>query len=308
MLPELDCDISDEYERREDPTSPPPRQLSWSRAGRRPCHHRGVPGAPPGGAASREWDAASYHRVSAPQYSWGERVLDGLDLRGDETAVDIGCGTGRLTAALLERLPRGSVLAIDRSTAMAATARSHLAGRGRAAVVVADALDLPVVDHADLVFSTATFHWVLDHERLFSGIHRALRPGGRLVAQCGGGPNLARIHARADALLAGAPFAAAALPWTRPWEFADAATTAARLHAAGFEEVDTEVVEAPTALPGRAEYAEFLRTVVLRPYLATLPDAPLGEAFVSRMADAGAGDDPPWSLDYWRLNLRARRP
>jgi hypothetical protein len=143
------------------------------------------------GAPSAEWDASAYHRVSDPQVRWGREVLRAIDeespLRGGETAIDAGCGTGRLTAELLDRLPAGRVFAVDRSPSMLAEARRTLLPRyaGRVSFVEADLLELPFERTADLVFSTATFHWVSDHPALFARIHRALAPGGRLVAAAG---------------------------------------------------------------------------------------------------------------------------
>src|SRR5258708_35623699 len=81
------------------------------------------------GAMSNEWDAEAYDRLSDPQYRWGKKVLDRIDLRGDETAIDAGCGTGRLTSVLLERLPRGRVIAIDGSQNMLNEAASRLVPR-----------------------------------------------------------------------------------------------------------------------------------------------------------------------------------
>ncbi|MFL5957235.1 MAG: class I SAM-dependent methyltransferase, partial [Solirubrobacterales bacterium] len=74
----------------------------------------------------REWDATTYDRVSTPQLEWGLRVLDRLPLRGDERVLDAGCGSGRVTARLAERLPRGHVVAVDASAAMVARAREAL--------------------------------------------------------------------------------------------------------------------------------------------------------------------------------------
>src|SRR5689334_20601724 len=73
-----------------------------------------------------EWNAASYHKVSAPQTSWGQKVLNRLHVNGDERAIDAGCGSGRLTAELMERLPAGRLIAIDRSWNMLMTARANL--------------------------------------------------------------------------------------------------------------------------------------------------------------------------------------
>src|SRR5215212_4757515 len=147
------------------------------------------------GRRSTEWDAASYHRLSAPQFSWGSQVLDRLRLNGDETIIDAGCGTGRLTAGLLERLPRGRVVAVDLSQNMLEEARSHLSPPfgGRVEFARADLAGLPFESAFDGVFSTAAFRWVPDHPRLFRSLYRSLKPGGWLDAQCGGANNIARL-------------------------------------------------------------------------------------------------------------------
>lgn len=261
-------------------------------------------------AGPNEWNASAYHRVSQPQLEWGMAVLDRLPLDGGETVVDAGCGTGRLTALLLQRLPRGRVVAVDRSAAMLHVARGALdpLAPGRVGYLQADLADLPLGGGVDAVFSTATFHWVTDHPRLFAGIHAALRPGGRLVAQCGGGPNIRRLHERAIRLAATPEYAAHFSDWREPWEYADAATTAERLRRAGFVEVATSLLEAPVVFPDRAGFVEFIITVVLRPFLAPLPDEERRRRFTETIADAAAGDDPPFLIDYWRLNMDARRP
>ena len=111
---------------------------------------------------TREWNATSYHRVSNPQFAWGMAVLARLVLRGDERVIDAGCGSGRLTSELLARLPRGRVVAVDRSRNMLEQARATLAPFGSRVRFVEVALPpIPVAGWADVVFSTATFHWVL---------------------------------------------------------------------------------------------------------------------------------------------------
>src|SRR5271165_5870613 len=132
----------------------------------------------------REWDGASYDRISATMEKLGLEVLDRLELRGDEAVLDAGCGSGRITQALVERLPRGRVIAVDESESMVQAARARLGGRAEVRVI--DLLELELDAPVDVVFSTATFHWIADHGRLFSRLRAALRTGGRLVAQCGG--------------------------------------------------------------------------------------------------------------------------
>src|SRR5262249_18475697 len=156
-------------------------------------------------AVTKEWDAAAYHRLSDPQVSWGEAVLARLALAGEETVLAAGCGTGRLTEKLLERLPRGRVIALDASAQMIAAARENLRRFGdRVSFLERDLLDLDLDAAVDVVFSTATLHWVPDHQKLFALFYRALRPDGRLHAQCGGGPHLRGFLERA-AIGAGQP-------------------------------------------------------------------------------------------------------
>ena len=258
----------------------------------------------------RDWNAAAYHRVSNPQLEWGLPVLARLPLEGGELVLDVGCGTGRLTEKLIDRLPHGRVVAVDRSSSMIAAARNYLVPRGhdRVTFAQADAAALPFDAVADAVFSTATFHWVLDHERLFSSIFAALKPGGRLVAQAGGGPNLHRIHERCAVIMRDPGFAPHFTRWANPWEFADAAVTSRRLQQAGFEQIEASVVPSPVYQPDAPAYREFVEHVICRPHLSHLPTAELRDRFLDRLTDAAAKDTPPFELDYWRLNLDARKP
>jgi trans-aconitate 2-methyltransferase len=258
----------------------------------------------------RDWNANVYHRVSNPQLEWGLPVLARLPLDGHEFVLDVGCGTGRLTEKLIERLPRGRVAAVDRSGSMIAAAREYLLPRHARSVMLAraDATALPFAGIADAVFSTATFHWVLDHERLFASLFAALKPGGRLVAQAGGGPNLHRVHERCGVIMKEAAFAPHFTRWIDPWAFADAESTARRLRNAGFDSIATNVVASPVHQPDAVAYREFVEHVICRPHLSHLPTAELRDRFLDELTDAASRDSPAFELDYWRLNLDARKP
>ncbi len=265
---------------------------------------------PPNPSQAREWNSSEYHRLSQPQLSWGRKVLSRLLLRGDELLLDAGCGSGRLTAELLQSLPRGRVIALDMSQNMLRTAREYLQPHfgSRVSMVAADLQDLPFESIFDGIVSTAAFHWVLDHDRLFRSLYHALRPGGWLQAQCGGGRNLARLRERMRVLAASTKYSSCLATFPEPWFYQDAGRAASTLQRAGFVDVEANLEPAPTQLDDRLHYIEFLKTVIVRAHLERLPDAVLREQYISALADQAANDDPPFLLDYWRLNLSARKP
>jgi len=241
-----------------------------------------------------DWDGATYDRIADPQARWGGPVLDRLVLDGSETVLDAGCGSGRVTERLIERLPRGRVIAADAAPSMLAEARTRLARfEPRVEFVECDlGQPLPIAP-VDAVFSTAALHWVPDHDALFGNLAAVVVPGGRLVAQCGGVGNVDRIQqALADM----------GETWPGPWHFATAEETAARLTEAGFVDVETWLQEEPTVIgPGEA-METFLATVVLRSHVERLPE-PERSAYVRGVALRLPGSE----IDYVRLNLVARR-
>ena len=255
-----------------------------------------------------EWNAARYHEISTPQQSWGRRVLERLPLAGSEHVLDIGCGSGRLTAEIADRVPSGRVVGLDRSVAMLEQASDWLRGRApHTGLVLADAVALPFRRTFDAVFSGATFHWIDDHSALFRSIITALRPGGRLVAQCGGGPNLALLYGRAGRLMQEPRFARYFEEWVEPTYFADVETTRRRLRSVGFTDVDVSLEPAPTTFDSPDDFREFIANVCLRHQGSRLPRAEW-QTFLRELTVAAAGDTPPFTLDYWRLNIAGRRP
>jgi trans-aconitate 2-methyltransferase len=245
-----------------------------------------------------DWDAETYDAVSDPQFNWGMEVLERLELRGDETVLDAGCGSGRVTAELVKRLPEGRVIAADGSAAMIAKAGERLGEE--VSYLTIDLSELEVDEPVDLIFSTATFHWILDHDRLFERLRAALAPGGRLVAQCGGQGNVAE-HAKAIIAVAARPeFAPHFSEMVGAWNFAAPDATEGKLQAAGFAETRCWLEPKPVT-PGRP--LEFTSTVTLGPHLAQLPEE-LRRPFAEAILDES---EKPLTLDYVRLNIEARR-
>jgi len=228
----------------------------------------------------------------------GREVLNRLDLRGDERVLDAGCGTGRVTAALVELLPRGEVVAVDGSPAMVEATRERLGGS--ADVRVADLLELELDRPVDAILSTATFHWIKDHDRLFARLLGLLEPGGRLVAQCGGAGNVAALNEAAARVGNEPPYAKALADWPGPWYFATTHDTAERLNRLGYTDVWTWYQHVRVEPDDPHEY---LGTVALGSHLERLaPElrAPYIDAVLDQL------DEPV--VEYVRLNILARRP
>jgi trans-aconitate 2-methyltransferase len=249
------------------------------------------------GASSRDWDAASYDRVSDPQFAWALEQLERLPLRGDEVVLDAGCGSGRVTAELSDRLPRGRVYGVDAAPSMAAHA--HEALGSRATILCQDLVELELPEPVDAVFSNATFHWIRDHDALFAALHRAMKPGGRLVAQCGGQGNITAFRTLADEVATEEPFGEYFRGWQGPWNYAPADRTEERLRGAGFIEVSCWL-EPKAVTP--VDPAAFIGTVCLVRHLDRLP-VELHDLFVSRVLERSG---EPLVLEYVRLNMTAR--
>jgi trans-aconitate 2-methyltransferase len=248
-------------------------------------------------SVARGWDGPAYDRLSAPMEAMGRLVLARLPLRGDETVIDAGCGSGRVTAALRERLPHGRVIGVDGDPSMIEAARGRLGDGVELHVAELTTMDLDL--EAEAILSTATFHWIVDHDALFARLRAHLRAGGRLVAQCGGAGNIASVHAAAEATIATEPYAPHFTGWRRPWFFAAADETEQRLHKAGFADARAWL-ESRDVVPDDPH--AYLTEINLGAHLERLPEslhAPFVDAVIERL------DGPPVTIDYVRLNIDA---
>src|SRR5438874_2500822 len=173
-------------------------------------------------------DDDPYGRIENPHVRRGAEAVRRIDPKGVRTIIDAGCGTGQVTALLLEHLPDAYVIALDNSRPSLADAVARLSvavATGRVELVHADLNErLPFDIPVDAIFSTATFQWVADHDRLFGNLARVLAPGGQLVAQCGG----------------------AGETWAGGTHFATVEDTRRRLTDAGFVDIDVWLGEPPT--------------------------------------------------------------
>jgi trans-aconitate 2-methyltransferase len=248
--------------------------------------------------SGRDWDAATYDRISAPQQLWAAEQLDRLHLAGDEVVLDAGCGSGKITLELARRVPRGVIYAVDAAPSMVRHTQEALGDRGTA--ICQDLVELALPEPVDVLFSNATFHWIKDHDALFAALHRNMKPGARLVAQCGGRGNIDEFRRVADEVAFSEPFAPYFSQWERPWNYAGAEETAERLKRAGFRDVTTWLQDKPTRLD---EPRSFARTVCLVRHLDPLPSEH-HDAFIDAVLERF---EDPLVLDYVRLNMTARR-
>jgi trans-aconitate 2-methyltransferase len=245
---------------------------------------------------TRDWDAKTYSRVALPHEDWARAVLGRLGLRGDETVLDAGCGSGRTTALVIEQLPDGRVVAVDGSPSMVAGVREVL--RPQDTAIVSDLTKLELDEPVDAIFSTAVFHWVLDHDALFARMRAAIREGGRFAAQCGGEGNIDAFRVAAEEVAKREPYAAELGDFPKLWNYAGPEETEARLREAGFADVRCWLEPWPIEPP---EPAAYVKSVCLGPYVEKLSEH-LQDPYV---ADVLATQAEPLVLDYVRLNIEA---
>lgn len=251
-----------------------------------------------------DWDAARYHRISDPQLAWGRAVAARLAPVAGERILDLGCGTGRLTEEIAG-MPGIVVVGLDYSAAMLREARGQTP-TPIPMFIRADGAALPFDGAFDAIFSAAVFHWIPDHDRLFRSVFEALKPGGRLVAQCGGAGNLDRLYGRARALMESDEYRRYFSGWKNFNHFENVVDTRQRLDRAGFDEIDVSLVSSPVTFQTPASFAEFTASVCLRHHLDRLP-ADSRDGFMAQITNPSIGDDPPLTLDYRRLNIAARK-
>jgi len=247
-----------------------------------------------------DWEAEKYSRVATPQREWSGAVLERLMLSGDETVIDAGCGSGNVTEDLLAKLPNGRVIGIDGSPSMVEQASARLGHDPRASFICQDLVSLELDEQVDHVFSNATFHWISDHDRLFRSLADATKPGGSLVAQCGGRGNVAEVVAALGVVNREEPFAEIFGEYTDPWNFAGPEETEIRLVDAGYEDVECWLEE---RIAHPEDPRGFFEASFLAPVRQVLDGEQLTEYTDRLLTEMGW----PTSFNYVRLNMTAKR-
>ena len=245
---------------------------------------------------TQSWNPTAYAEVGAFVPTLGAGVLEWLAPQPGERILDLGCGDGQLTSKIAAS--GAEVVGVDASAAMIASAQ----GKGIDARVC-NAESLPFEAEFDAVFSNAALHWVRDQDAMLAGVHRALKPGGRFVAEMGGHGNVAAILVALTAVLEKHGFAGredGVNYYPTPESYA------ARLGRHGFQVEQIQLIPRPTPLPaGMAAWLTTFRSGVL----ATLPEnlRPIViEETVALLAAALRDEQGNWTGDYVRLRFAAR--
>jgi trans-aconitate 2-methyltransferase len=259
------------------------------------------------------WNAEDYAAHSAGQFAWAMAVVDRLGLAEADTVLDIGCGDGKVTAAIAARVPAGRVLGVDRSAGMVALARRRHAGAagGRLSFCQMDATHLGLAPVFDVVVSNAALHWVRDHAAVLAGARACLKPGGRLTFQMGGRGNAIQAIQVAQAVIARAQWSAYFRGFAFPYYFYGPDDYYPMLEQAGLEARRVALVPRDMPHPSLDSLAGWIRTAWL-PYHEPVPPE-LRHRFIAELAAEYAARFPPdpggvLHVQMVRLEVEAVKP
>lgn len=255
------------------------------------------------------WNAEVYERIGKPMRQWAQAVIDDMELLGDETVLDAGCGSGSVTFDLLERLPRGRVYAVDASREMIDSLSGKLAERGETRVtpLCASLTDFTLPEPVDCVFSNAVFHWIPDDDALFGCLYRAAKAGGRLRAQCGGFGNNAHVLEAVDGVRQDARFSRHLGDFRDSKKYRTPQQAIDALERAGWIEARAKLWDQPVPFEDAEEAALYVRTILLRDHVARMPEGDGVDYSRAVVAETVRRWGAPYVADYVRLDMWARR-
>jgi trans-aconitate 2-methyltransferase len=269
------------------------------------------------------WDAETYERIGTPMRKWAQAVIDDLGLRGDETVLDAGCGSGSVTLDLWEKLPNGKIYAVDGSSDMITRLKKTIAERGIKNIVAiqSDLTKLQLTEQVDIVFSNAVFHWIPDDDGLFGSLARATKHGGKLRAQCGGAANIKRLMSATHEVEAREPYVEHLRDRVEPRKYRTSSQAKDALERNGWKDVRAETFESPVKFDDTDSAVLYLRTIILQQQATALdlvtkaPVEPgmaqpqsLADRFLREViAEVEKRHGSPFVADYVRLDLWATR-
>ncbi len=258
---------------------------------------------------NHSWDAHTYNKVSNNvQLEWGRKLIEKRKWIGNETVMDAGAGSGNLTTILADKIPHGQIYAVDDDPNMVEQAKANLSAYRNVQVIHSsmDKVNLPT--KVDVIFSNAALHWVLDQESVFLHFWQLLKPnGGELLIEYGGYGNVERAVRVISKLMQSIQFKEYFVNWKQSWYFPKADEIKILLEKVNFRDIQTDLSRRTTSFSSRDEFAIFVKTVIMKPFLGYLPDAQKKEQFLDAFLKEIEESGWKWSLDYVRLGIFARK-
>ena len=241
------------------------------------------------------------------QLEWGRKLLERRRWIGNEIVMDAGAGSGNLTKILAGKVPQGQVYAVDADSNMIKQAKSNLSGCRNVQVIHSrmDKVNLPT--KFDIIFSNSALHWVLDQEDVYSHFWQLLKSRGELLIECGARGNVERPLSVIFKIMQSDQFKEHFINWKQPWYFPKPDETKKLLQEARFKDIKVNLSKRTTAFSDRQSFANFVKTVIMKPFLSYLPNAKRKDqflgVFLAEFEESGAG----WLLDFMRLGIFARK-
>jgi len=255
------------------------------------------------------WDAETYDRIGTPMRGWAQAVIDDLGLKGDETVLDAGCGSGSVTLDLWAKLPNGKIWALDSSPDMIAKLRATLAERGITNIepMQADLTRFHLPEMVDVVFSNAVFHWIQDDAGLFGSLARATKPGGRLRAQCGGGENIKKLMSATREVEKREPYSQHLSGRAEPRKYRTETQAVEALQRNGWKNTRANVFPSDVVFEDVDAAVLYLKTIILQQQASALPGEMSDQFLRDVIAEVVKRHGAPFVADYVRLDLWAER-
>jgi trans-aconitate 2-methyltransferase len=263
---------------------------------------------------SQEWNSEIYHDISTVQEKWGQDVIRREKWIGNKIVMDAGCGTGRVTRILAQKVrAEGMVYAVDIDSNMVCHARKNLKDLENVIIIQGDLIDVKLPRKVDVIFSNAVIHWILDHKTLFKHFWDLLSSridndkAGKILVQCGGYGNLTSVYKLMKQIKESAEFRGHFVNWKEPWYFAKPGDTEKLLEEIGFTNIDVYPSDGTTTFPDSKSYSQFVKTIVMKPFLRYLPDDQLKDRYLKLFLERVEKSGLFWTLDFIRLNIIAQK-
>jgi len=255
-----------------------------------------------------EFDGEKYKRASRHQKEWGNKLIAGLELKGNEAILDLGCGAGELTEQLFMLVPKGKVVGIDASVGMIDTAKKL--EKENLTLVCMDINDMEFTDCFDVIFSNAALHWVKDHKSLLRNSLTALKTNGIIRWNFAGDGNCSNFFSVVKAVMNKEQYKKYFAMFEWPWFMPSVDEYEELLADTGFRKVSIECENADRYFQNRDEMIKWIDQPSIVPFMGDLPDDKkegFRNTVVAMMIDKTQQSDGRCFETFRRIDLTAEK-